>query len=120
MEAMLNIRTVTSFGYDGVVVNRYDNKMKKPYKLAVEKGLLSGFFFGLSQLIMFTIFGVLFYLGALFVRDNESVTLDDMFTAIYAVLFAGMTAGNNAHFMPDAAAAKNSAANLFEIQDATD
>jgi len=28
-------------------------------------------------------------------------------------MFAGMTAGNNAHFMPDTAACKNSAANLF-------
>lgn len=36
-----------------------------------------------------------------------------MFTALYAILFAGMTAGNNAHFLPDEAAAKNSAANLF-------
>jgi len=66
---------------------------------------------------MFTIFGLLFYLGSIFVRDNEDVTVADMFTAIYAVLFAGMTAGNNAHFMPDAAACKNSAANLFQIQD---
>lgn len=36
-----------------------------------------------------------------------------MFTAVFAILFAGMTAGNNAHFMPDAASAKNSAANIF-------
>ena len=35
-------------------------------------------------------------------------------------MFAGMTAGNNAHFMPDTAACKNSAANLFEIQDSQD
>lgn len=43
-----------------------------------------------------------------------------MFTAIYAIMFAGMTAGNNAHFMPDTASCKNSAANLFQIQDSQD
>lgn len=43
-----------------------------------------------------------------------------MFTAVFAIMFAGMTAGNNAHFMPDVAACKNSAANLFEIQDSQD
>jgi ATP-binding cassette subfamily B (MDR/TAP) protein 1 len=92
--------------------------MKEPYRLAIKKGNLSGFFFGLSQIVMFVIFGVLFYLGALFVHDNPNVvTVDKMFTAIYAIMFAGMTAGNNAHFMPDTAACKNSAANLFEIQD---
>ena len=69
---------------------------------------------------MFTIFGILFYLGSLFVRDNEGVSVEKMFTAIYAIMFAGMTAGNNAHFMPDTAACKNSAANLFEIQDSQD
>lgn len=43
-----------------------------------------------------------------------------MFVAVYAITFAGMTAGNNMHFMTDAAACKNSAANLFEIQDSED
>ena len=43
-----------------------------------------------------------------------------MFTAIYALMFAAMGAGNNAHFMPDAAAAKNAAANLFLILDTED
>ena len=117
MEAMINIRTVSSFGYEGVIADKYDQKMEEPYKLAINRGNFSGFFFGLSQIVMFTIFGLLFYLGSIFVRDNEDVTVADMFTAIYAVLFAGMTAGNNAHFMPDAAACKNSAANLFQIQD---
>jgi L-serine deaminase len=43
-----------------------------------------------------------------------------MFTAVYGIMFAGMTAGNNSHFMPDTAACKNSAANLFEILDSED
>ena len=63
---------------------------------------------------MFINFGLLFYLGAIFVRDNKNdVTVTDMFTAVYAIMFAGMTAGNNSQFMPDTAACKNSAANLF-------
>lgn len=110
---MVNIRTVSSFGYEGIIAQKYDEKMQKPYELAIKKGNASGFFFGTSQLVMFIIFGLLFYLGALFVRDNQGVTVTDMFTAVYAIMFAGMTAGNNAHFMPDTAACKNSAANLF-------
>jgi ATP-binding cassette subfamily B (MDR/TAP) protein 1 len=35
-------------------------------------------------------------------------------------MFTGITAGNNAHFMPDVAAAKNSAANIFEVLDSED
>ena len=120
MEAMINIRTVSSFGYENIVAKRYEERLEKPYKLAIRKGNISGLFYGLSQIVLFVIFGLLFFLGALFVRDNESVEIDDMFTAIYAIMFAGMTAGNNSHFIPDAAACNNSAANIFQIQDSLD
>ena len=120
MEAMINIRTVSSFGTENFVIRRYDEKMEVPHSLGVQKGHISGILYGFSQIIMFTIFGVLFFVGALFVRDHKNVEIDDMFTAIYAIIFAGMTAGNNAHFMPDAAACSNAAANLFEIQDSVD
>jgi hypothetical protein len=43
-----------------------------------------------------------------------------MFTAIYAIMFAGRGVGNNALWLPDAAACKSSAANLFEILDSQD
>ena len=66
---------------------------------------------------MFIVFSLIFYLGSIFVRDNADVTVNDVFTAIYAIIFAAMTAGNNAHFMGDAAAAGNAAANLFLILD---
>ena len=43
-----------------------------------------------------------------------------MFIAVFAITFAAMTAGNNMVFMPDLAAAKTSAANLFLILDSPD
>ena len=43
-----------------------------------------------------------------------------LLVAIFAILFSGMTAGNNGHFMPDVAASKAAAANIFEIQDGVD
>ena len=80
---------------------------------------MSGFFFGISQLILFVVFGLIFYLGVIFMNANN-LQLADVFTAIYAITFSGMTAGNNAHFMPDIANSKRAAASLFEIQDAKD
>lgn len=46
--------------------------------------------------------------------------MGNVFVAIFAILFSGMTAGNNGHFMPDVAASKAAAANIFEIQDGID
>jgi hypothetical protein len=65
---------------------------------------------------MYAIFALIFYLGSIFIRDHN-LSIADVFTAIYSIMFAGMTAGNNSHFMPDVANAKNSAANIFEILD---
>jgi len=68
---------------------------------------------------MFLVFGLIFYLGIIFMNRN-GLQMEDVFTAIYGIVFAGMTAGNNAHFMPDLAGGKKAAASLFEIQDSTD
>lgn len=117
MEAMINIRTVHSFGYEKIIYDQYVERMDEPLRLAIKKGNLSGFFFGISQIIMFTIFGLLFWLGAIFVRDNADASIEDMFVAIFAILFAGMTIGNNTHFLPDVSSCRIAAANLFHIQD---
>jgi ATP-binding cassette, subfamily B (MDR/TAP), member 1 len=85
----------------------------------VKKGMVSGLLYGLSQIIMFLVFGLIFYLGVIFMNRNN-LQMADVFTAIYAIVFSGMTAGNNAHFMPDMAAGKKAAASIFEIQDALD
>lgn len=56
--------------------------------------------FGISQLTMFFVFGLIFFLGSVFKRDN-GLGIDSVFTAIYAIFFSAMTIGNNSHFMPD-------------------
>jgi hypothetical protein len=61
---------------------------------------------------MFVVFALIFFFGTMFIRDN-GLSIADVFTAIYAIMFAGMTAGNNSHFLPDVAAGKKSAANIF-------
>jgi len=113
------IRTVTSFGSEDIIERKYEVRLQGPMSFGVKKGIVSGLMYGFTQIAMFFIFGLVFYLGIVFmVRNNLAV--DNVFTAIYAVLFSGMTAGNNGHFMPDAAAAKHSAANIFEILDEKD
>ena len=68
---------------------------------------------------MFVVFALIFYIGTLFIREFN-VKFVDVFTAIYAIVFAAMTTGNNMQMMPDMASSKNSAANLFEILDGQD
>jgi ATP-binding cassette subfamily B (MDR/TAP) protein 1 len=74
-EAMVNIRTVMSFGYENVVLNKYSNMLEKPFQLGVKKGNISGVLYGISQMVMFIIFALIFFLGTVFIRDNQSVTV---------------------------------------------
>jgi ATP-binding cassette, subfamily B (MDR/TAP), member 1 len=87
--------------------------------MGVKKGMVSGFLYGVTQIMMFFIFGLIFYLGIVFMVHNN-LQIADVFTAVYAILFAGMTAGNNAHMMPDMGVGKKAAASIFEIIDSLD
>jgi hypothetical protein len=69
-------------------------------RIGIKKGNVSGILFAFSQLIMFFVFGLIFFLGTVFKRDNH-LAIDEVFTAIYAIFFSAMTVGNNSHFMPD-------------------
>ena len=106
------IRTVTSFGSEEIVERKYSAKLEEPLSIGNKKGIMSGLFFGFSQFILFLVFGLIFWLGIVFMNHNN-LQIADVFIAIYAIIFSGMTAGNNAHFMPDINNSRRAAASLF-------
>lgn len=116
---MTNIRTVCSFGYENIILSKYEKMMELPLSLAKKNGIISGFFYGLAQLIMFVVVALIFFLGAVFVEAN-GLNVSDMFTAVFAIFFSGMTVGNNSHILPDMNECKISAANLFMVLDTQD
>lgn len=90
--------------------------MKVPYSLAIKNGIVSGFFYGIALLIMYIVVALIFYLGAVFV-DANNLDISDMFTAVFAIFFSGMTVGNNSHILPDMNDCRIGAAGLFMILD---
>lgn len=65
-----------------------------PESLVGGKSNKIGISFGVSQLVMFVIFGLLFYIGAVFHKEYD-VKATDMFTAIFALMYAAFGAGMN-------------------------
>jgi ATP-binding cassette subfamily B (MDR/TAP) protein 1 len=61
---------------------------------AKKKGIQSGFAFGFSQMQMFLIYAVVFYVGAL-LHKYQGLSVLDMFTSIFGVMFATFGAGNS-------------------------
>lgn len=100
-------------------MHKYERYLDEPQSMLNRNSTISGFFFGLSQVTTFITFGILFYIGTIFIR-NYGVSHLDVLTAVFEVFFAGITIGNNSHFIPDMNEAKISAAHIFSILDSED
>ena len=81
--------------------------------------MFSGFLYGLSFFVLFLVYGLIFFLSAIFIRDNN-LNITDAFSAAFLVLFSGVVAGNNAKMMPDVSALKVSCVKLFSLIDEED
>lgn len=91
---------MASFGVENTVLHKYERYVEHPQKDLHYSAIISGFFFGLSQVLNFIVFGFMFFIGTIFMRD-AGVAILDVFTAVYEIFFAGITLGNNSSFLPD-------------------
>lgn len=70
-------------------------------------------------MVLFVIYGLIFFIGAVFVKEYN-VDVLDMYTALFAIMNAAMGAGNNNAFMTDVGQAYNAAKSIFSILDNKD
>jgi len=68
---------------------------------------------------MFSVYAVIFYVSAIFVRDY-GLSIKDMYISMFCILFAGIGAGSNNAFQGDVGSAKNACRNIFKILDSED
>lgn len=71
------------------------------------RSLVVGLKFGLSQLLIFLSFAIMFDIGSVFLRGNQSMTVLSLFTAIFAVIWPGWTSGSNFFRTPNWEKCKN-------------
>jgi hypothetical protein len=80
--------------------------------MAVKYGNLGGIMFGIGQSLISCLLALIFYIGAILIKENEGHVLD-IFTAIFAVMFAGVQTGGNLFFLSKIGASKLAACNYF-------
>lgn len=61
-------------------------------------------------------YAVVFYCGAIFINEY-GLSISDLFTALFAIMFAAFTSGNANQYVPDYGKMINSAKNMFYIID---
>jgi ATP-binding cassette subfamily B (MDR/TAP) protein 1 len=92
-DAIMNYRTVASFAHDELIVKQYDIYLEGPVKRFLKLAHCIGLAFGFSQAIQYWVFGVLYYAGAKFAYNDPNTTGEDVFNAIFAMMFGAFAAG---------------------------
>ena len=113
-ETVSNYRTVFSFANEPLIMEYYKKALSGPYKKGVKKSMCSGLMFGLSQGAQYLCYGLSFYVAGIFIAE-DLLPQDNMFRAVFALLFGAYGAGQAQSFAPDMGAGKAAAGNIFRI-----
>lgn len=116
-DAILNFKTIQSFGYVDQIVETFDKHYQKQYQGAKMKAHKIGFLYGLSQFIQNVLFAFLYYIGAEFAYHDETIDQADLFVAIFAIFFAAWSMAQAQQFGPDMGKAAVAGKRVLNILD---
>ncbi|CDW81030.1 abc transporter [Stylonychia lemnae] len=122
-DVIINYRTVASFGNEDQILNDYKKLLDGPLKIAARKNHVIGVIFGFSQFVQYAVFAVLYYVGAVIIQNNfdnkelDKDKPDEVFIAIFTMMFGAMAAGQAQQFGPDIGKAKAASAKVFGMMD---
>jgi hypothetical protein len=95
--------------------------LEEPQNIGCRKAHIISFVFGFSQFTQYAVFAALYYFGALFITKAENPENPDLvnnvFTAIFAMMFGAMGAAQGSQFGPDMGKGKAAANKIFAMID---
>uniref|UniRef100_A0A0A9HV32 ABC transmembrane type-1 domain-containing protein n=1 Tax=Arundo donax TaxID=35708 RepID=A0A0A9HV32_ARUDO len=94
----------------------YDHKCEASKNQGVRTGMVGGLGFGFSFLMLYLTYGLCFYVGAQFVRQNKS-TFGDVFKVFFALMMATIGVSQTSALASDSTKAKDSAISIFALLD---
>lgn len=112
-DAITNYRTVSSFGYDDLLIKEYDRLIDIPLQTNLRKAHCIGFWFGFSQFVQYGVFALLYWAGAMFNFHDPTTSGEDVFLATFAMMFGAFAAGQANQFGPDMGKAKKAGMTIF-------
>ncbi len=102
-----------SCGLEKKICDHYSEELNSALKVSIKYGNISGMLFGVGQTLISCTFAVIFLIGAYLIK-NGITTIQDIYTSIFAVMFAGVQAGGNLYFLGQLSAAKMGACIYFQ------
>lgn len=116
-ESVTNYRTIMSFANEELIMKYYSQTLNAPFKSGIKRSHVSGILFGYSQFSQWLVYGLAFFLAAVFLENDLLSGPDDMFKAIYCLLFGAYGAGQAQSFAPDIVKAMASSHSVYRILD---
>jgi ATP-binding cassette subfamily B (MDR/TAP) protein 1 len=107
---------VASFAHEYLLIDVLREKLKDPVKMGSIKAHIAGVLFGYSSFFQNIVFAFLFYLGAVFIKEDGGEN-EDVFIAIFSIMFAAFGAAQAQQFGPSAGKAAKAAMRIFSIID---
>lgn len=116
-DAIINYRTVASFANEEAIVRKYEEMLSTTLSKQYMGNHKAGIAFGFSQFSMMFIFAALFYSGGKIQENVKELKPENIFIAIFSMMFGAMQAGNSQQFGPDIGKANSAAKKIFAIID---
>ncbi|XP_075085971.1 ABC transporter B family member 9 [Nicotiana tabacum] len=115
-DAIGSIRTVASFCAEEKVMEMYQKKSEAPLKRGVKNGLVSGVGLGFSNFVLYCLYALVFYLGAVLVKHDKA-KFSEVFKVFFALTMASIGLSVLSNLPSDLSKGKGAAASIFEILD---
>ncbi|XP_060190921.1 ABC transporter B family member 9-like [Lycium barbarum] len=113
-DAIGSITTVSSFCSEEKVMEMYQRKSEGPLKRGVKTGLVSGVGIGFSNFVLFCLYALSFYLGAILVKHDKA-KFSEVFKVFFALTMASVGLSVLSNLPSDLSKSKGAAASIFEI-----
>ncbi|XP_054737347.1 multidrug resistance protein homolog 49 [Anastrepha obliqua] len=114
VEAIANIRTVTSLGLEREVLLRYCEQIDKANNACRQKVRFRGLVFGLGQTAPFISYGISLYYGGILVADRE-VPYQDIIKVSEGLIYGSWMLGQALSYAPDVNVGVLSAGRLLKL-----
>ncbi|TMW88435.1 hypothetical protein EJD97_018572 [Solanum chilense] len=115
-DAIGSIRTVASFCAEEKVMEMYQRKSEAPLKQGAKAGLVGGVGLGFSSFVLFSLYALTFYLGAILVKHDKA-KFSEVFKVFFALTMASIGLIALGNLPSDLSKSKGAAASIFEILD---
>jgi ABC-type transport system involved in Fe-S cluster assembly fused permease/ATPase subunit len=117
-DAIVNYKTVQSFGNEDLLVDKYKELLYPVQQASYSQHIMAGFGMGFSQLANFGLQAGMFFFASIFIeRDHPNLKVEDVFTALFCIMFSASWLGSSLSLGPDVGKATGAASKIFTIME---